>query len=423
MIKVDALGGGRNAVEHRLGLLADVADALSGTLDAGHQAQEAGRALVGRLGGWCVLDLVDEDQSVRRTVVRAGGAGSGEHAQVLTSRAERGSGPLGRVRAESGPQVLAGGAAVGALVGELGVAADLRADSVIVAPLVARDEAIGALALAGTEPVWRLGPDDVPLVAEVAARIALAVDNARLHAAAAAIGERFQRALLPDLPKSGGLRFCARYSAAATAGQVGGDWYDAFELPDGDTALIIGDVNGHDLAAAVTMSQLRNMVRGIACDRQEPPGLILQRLDRACCQLYPGTLTTCLYALVKTEDDGRRRLQHASAGHPPPLLVTVEGDTAFLEGARAMLLGVDPETRRPSAADPLPPGSTVVLYTDGLFERRGQSLDVGLARLRRVAATAADRPIEEFCDTVLSGMDLTRADDTAVLGVRIGDGA
>ncbi|TYB60291.1 SpoIIE family protein phosphatase [Nonomuraea sp. PA05] len=239
---------------------------------------------------------------------------------------------------------------------------------------------------------------------------------------------RFQRAqqialalqysLLADPPRLPGLQIVARYRASPSAAEVGGDWYDSFVLPDGVPALIIGDVSGHDLSAAVAMSQLRNMLRALAMDRREPPGDILSRLNVAMQSLSGDVTATCVYARVE-ELDGGHRLNYASAGHPPALLVTPDGRSRFLEDAVSPLLGFPHEQARPSKAEPLPPGSTVLLYTDGLVERPGEHLDRGLQRLRRLAEQAAQEPVDKFCDQLLSAMPTTGMDDIAVMALRL----
>jgi hypothetical protein len=143
------------------------------------------------------------------------------------------------------------------------------------APLRARRQVLGAVTLGRSTGRAPLTSSDLAMVEDLAHRVALGVDNARLYQETQHVAERLQRSLLPALPETGPLRLAARYAPAAATIEVGGDWYDSFPLPSGHTTLIIGDVTGHDLRAAITMSQLR----GIACDRQEPPGGILRRLD------------------------------------------------------------------------------------------------------------------------------------------------
>ncbi|MEV4397300.1 SpoIIE family protein phosphatase [Nonomuraea sp. NPDC049607] len=227
-----------------------------------------------------------------------------------------------------------------------------------------------------------------------------------------------QYSLLAEPPRLPGLRIVARYRASPSAAEVGGDWYDCFVLPDGVPALVIGDVAGHDLSAAVLMSQLRNMLRALAMDRCEPPGEILTRLNVAMESLSSDVTATCVFARVE-ECEGGHRLRFAVAGHPPPLLVTAQGHGRFLEGAVSPLLGFPDDETRASQTEPLPPGGTVLFYTDGLIERSGEHLDLGLERLRRVAESLAAEPLDSFCDQVLSGLPSTGLDDIAIIALRL----
>ncbi|RSN04886.1 serine/threonine protein phosphatase [Nonomuraea sp. WAC 01424] len=228
-----------------------------------------------------------------------------------------------------------------------------------------------------------------------------------------------QYSLLVEPPRVPGLRIVARYQASPSAAEVGGDWYDSFVLPDGVPVMVIGDVSGHDLSAAVLMSQLRNMLRALAMDRCEPPGEILTRLNVAMESLSSDDVTaTCVFGRVE-EWNGGHRLRYAVAGHPPPLLVTAQGHGRFLEGAVSPLLGLPDDGTRASEAVPLPPGSTLLLYTDGLVERSGEHLDLGLGRLRRVAESLAAEPVDTFCDHLLSALPFTGLDDIAVMALRL----
>lgn len=230
-----------------------------------------------------------------------------------------------------------------------------------------------------------------------------------------------QEYLLTEPPRSGDLQIVARYMSSPTADQVGGDWYDSFRLPDGSTTLIIGDIAGHDVDAAVTMSQLRNMLRALVVDRRDAPGEVLRRLDDCMRLLAPEeTTATCVFARIESADDGARQFHYTVAGHPPPLLITAEGQTEFLEEATNALLGVlDPQTARSSAVQPLPAGSTLLLYTDGLVERRDESLEESLQRLREFAAGAVGEPLEQFCDELLTLPSEDSSDDIALIAVRV----
>ncbi|MEU7197677.1 SpoIIE family protein phosphatase [Streptomyces xinghaiensis] len=232
-----------------------------------------------------------------------------------------------------------------------------------------------------------------------------------------------QQSLLTEPPRLDDLEIIARYEPSAMADEVGGDWYDSFVLPDGAVTLIIGDVAGHDLAAAITMGKMRNMLRGLVVDRQEPPGDILRRLDLGTQILNPEeTTTTCVLARVEHAPGGRRQLHYSVAGHPPPLLVGPEGTARFLDQGQDVLLGgLATDMVRNSAVEPLPPGSTVFLYTDGLIERPGQDIDDGLAWLRRKAAGLATVPLADFCRELVEGVAEQSNDDIAVVAVRVPD--
>ncbi|WP_235854511.1 SpoIIE family protein phosphatase [Nonomuraea aridisoli] len=252
------------------------------------------------------------------------------------------------------------------------------------------------------------------------------LDHAHAHLSNAMRFQRTQRIalalqnyLLPDPPEVPGLEITARYRPSATAAEIGGDWYDSFRLPDGSTVLTVGDVAGHDLAAAVTMSQLRNMLRGLAMDRREPPGDILRRLNIATESLYPDGTATCVLARLGGPLGGGRRLEYAVAGHPPPLLVTSGGEARYLDDGLSPLLGVTGDMPRDSAVVTLPPHSTLLLYTDGLVEVPGEHLDEGLERLRRCGACLADTPLGEFCDNLLTRLSMARTDDIAMIAVRL----
>ncbi|MGK5173371.1 SpoIIE family protein phosphatase [Geodermatophilus sp. CPCC 205761] len=235
--------------------------------------------------------------------------------------------------------------------------------------------------------------------------------------------ETLQRSLLTEPPQRADLEVAVRYVPAAREAQVGGDWYDVFEQPDGSTVLVIGDVVGHDTEAAADMAQLRGVLRGIAYDSADGPAAVLTRLDAAIAGLGLDALATVLVGrLVPEPASGGTRLRWASAGHLPPLVVGRDGVARALTAPRAgLLLGVDPAAVRPECEALLEPGSTVLLYTDGLVERRDQGFDDGVDRLAAELASLADRPVGEVCDEVLARLLTDDAeDDVALVAVRLG---
>jgi len=275
--------------------------------------------------------------------------------------------------------------------------------SAAIAPIRGVREVLGALTLGCSERSEAF--TDLSLLEDIARRTGLALENARLYQRQRHVTETMQRHLLPQLPDIAGLKMTARYLSAPQASEVGGDWYDAFFLKDGAVAVAIGDVVGHDIDAAAAMAQTRNMLRAYAWSYQEPPSLIVSRLDEAVQQMTDVSLATVVFARVEydSEDQLPRRMRWANAGHPPPLLVTYDGQARFLDAPIDVPIGTGFAGPRQDAAIELPPLATVVFYTDGLIESRARSIDVGLERLRQHAAgspTALSMPSATCCSTV-----------------------
>ncbi|KQS58248.1 hypothetical protein ASG36_09025 [Geodermatophilus sp. Leaf369] len=271
--------------------------------------------------------------------------------------------------------------------------------------------------------VWTSRRDITPagrLVIRALARyVAQALQRALLLAERRGVAETLQRAMLTELPAPDRLAVAARYLPSHAQDQVGGDWYDAFTTPDGTTVLAIGDVTGHDTAAAASMGQLRTLLRGFAFDRSEVPSQSVHRVDRAAAGLDLDTLATLLLARVERLDLGAR-VTWSNAGHPPPLLVHPDGAVELLVTPPDVLIGVDPTRLRHDHVRDLPVGSTLVLYTDGLVEHRDRDLDVGTGDLARALAGQQHRPVDELLDDVLTSLTgPARDDDIAVLAVRV----
>jgi len=255
-----------------------------------------------------------------------------------------------------------------------------------------------------------------------------ALQRARLVEDLGDVARTLQEALLTALPSPPGLDVAARYSPAARAHQVGGDWYDAFVLPDGATALVIGDVTGHDLGAAAAMGSLRSMLRALAFEHPASPAEAVQRLDRAAVGLGSPTLTTIVCAVVDPADDGAddgadggaRTLRWTCAGHLPPLLLLPDRRVEDLGRRPEVLLGVAPESPRSDHVVRLPPGAVLLLYTDGLVERRGEDVDLGIARLAAALARRAGQDPADLVAGLLEELLPEEAeDDVAVLALRV----
>ena len=229
------------------------------------------------------------------------------------------------------------------------------------------------------------------------------------------VAETLQRSLLPErLPEIDGVGLEARYLPAAHGTAIGGDWYDAMELDDGRVAVVVGDVVGHGLRAATMMGQLRNAFRAYAL--VEPtPAATLGRLNRLLAVDGRDLMATALYVIL---DRDTGEIVYSSAGHPPAL-IAARGGARFLDEGRSVPLGTADPATYTEAHDRIEPGGTLLLYTDGLVERRDTPLDDRLAQLRTVAGVAGGE-LGHSCDEIINGLlgGSRPADDVALLAVR-----
>jgi serine phosphatase RsbU (regulator of sigma subunit) len=292
--------------------------------------------------------------------------------------------------------------------------------------LFVEGENLGALNLYSREPA-AFGEDSIAVGRLFAAHAAIAQSAAAGHERSelratrfqdqARIAEELQRSMLTELPDLAPFDVVARYVPATVAAEVGGDWYDALVLPSGDVLLVVGDVVGHDIHAATAMAQVRTTLRALAVDRDEPPGELLTRLDDTLDRLRQFHAGTCSVVRM-TRRGGGWTASLAAAGHPPPLLLGAAG-ADYVDMPRDLLLGFARGTVRHTRELPLRPGSTLLLYTDGLVERRDQSLIEGMAMLREAAADLLDADVGALCDALLARMAPRPTDDVCLLAVRL----
>ncbi|MEV0675295.1 GAF domain-containing SpoIIE family protein phosphatase [Actinosynnema sp. NPDC050436] len=279
-------------------------------------------------------------------------------------------------------------------------------------PMVAHGELTGVLHVGRTD--YRPFTDeDVDLLQLVADRLATAAHAHRSRSARAAAAI-LQESLLPSrLPTTEGWQMAARYVPGTDSG-VGGDWYDVFHLPGGRIGLVIGDVVGNGLAAAIVMGRLRSALRAYALEFPDPAE-VLGKLDRKASHFERHTMATVAYAVI---DPAASRLEFALAGHLPPVLAVPGRPAAFVDAPVGPPIGYDlAVTGRTGADVEVPEGALVALYTDGLVERRGQDLDERLELLRRAVAPM---PAEAACVRVMAELvgDQAAPDDIALLTVR-----
>jgi len=424
-----------DAATARLHLLARVSESLA---DVGFSADGAvarlAELVVPDLADWAVVSLLD-GESLRDV--------GGWHADPamrwtvetylrhrLLARTDLGA--VGEAR-RTGRVVRIDHGAIEALVSTRGdevavrTLRELAPESAVVVPLLARGDLVGLLTLlrgVGRPP---MSADGLTLAQEVGARAGLALDNARLFAEQRGLADRLQQALLTPPPEPGHLHVVVRYQPAAREAQVGGDWYDAFLQPDGAMMLVVGDVVGHDAGAAAAMGQLRGVLRTLAYSRDEDgPAQVLSATERTARGLAVGALATVVLVRVERLSDvvrsGERLLRWSNAGHLPPVLLHADGTVQVLRTDPDLLLGVEEDRVRTEHVAALPDGSTVLLFTDGLVERRGESLDDGLERLGTVLSDLRDLPLPQLCDELLARLSERGAgkgeDDVALLAVR-----
>ncbi|MDX3102435.1 SpoIIE family protein phosphatase [Nonomuraea angiospora] len=413
----------------RLALLAETTTTLTSSLDVDETLRQLVRLVLPLLADWVVIDLLTEDGGVSRAAVVHFEDG------LLTYRDDL-EGPMPPVPQESPmplsralrgvtatlvtPETYHGHPDSGIAVAQQELFRATGMHSACIAPIRGVRDVVGALTLGRSGQPAAFTTADLLLVEDIARRAGLALDNARLYERQRRVAETMQRHLLPHLPSVPGLEMNASYRPAPRASQVGGDWYDSFVLPDGATALVIGDVVGHDLDAAAGMAQVCNMLRAYAGASEDPPSVIVDRLDRAVARMAQTTMATAVLARLERRDDGGWLLRWTNAGHPPPLLVERDGRTRYLEEGQDLLLGTGIPTVRADATADLPPLSTLVLYTDGLIESPTRTMDEGMSRLARHAASMAHRPVTLLGDVLIDRVRPTdNDDDVALLTVRI----
>jgi PAS domain S-box-containing protein len=423
----------------RAELMARVTTELSETLEGDQAVIRLAQLLVPGLADWCIVTLVDDDEQAgaRRGLRDVGWwhADAAQRSQLDAYAAVRLDALLdasflsqaletGRPvtvptdATERVSAVLAPGPARDALRA-------LAPQELRILPLRGRGGLVGLVTLATGAGRAAPGPDDVATAQEIAGRAGLALDNSRLYRQQRQLAEGLQRSMLTAPPEPDHMQIVVRYEPAARAAQVGGDWYDAFLQRDGATVLVIGDVVGHDVAAAAAMGQVRSLLRGIGVATGYGPAALLREVDQAMRTLQTDTIATAVVARVEQTDDERHRgvthIRWANAGHPPPMVVNQDGTVAVLAGIRPdPLLGVLPDVQRVESEIAVDRGATVLLYTDGLVERRERSLVEGMEALREVLLELSHLELEDLCDAILDRLLPERPDDdVALVAVRL----
>jgi anti-sigma regulatory factor (Ser/Thr protein kinase) len=384
----------------RLGLFADATRVLTSSFNLEVVLGDLARLVAPAFADACLIDLVEYDGSIRRTA-QSIGPGHEECIGRLDAvpRPGRDKSPAAQAIRNRQRQVVT-----------------RNGCSAVVVPLKGRHDTLGALWLLNrTDPGG--GPPAPELAEELARRASIAVENARLFARQRTVSETLQQSLLPErLPEIPGLVTAARYLPGGPDVDVGGDWYDVIQLPGGGIGLALGDVVGRGERAAALMGQLRNAVRAYAFEGRSP-AQVVDRVNGLLLDVGSEHMATLVFGVLDTETG---QFCFVNAGHPPPLLVEAPGVAHFLEGGNGPPVGaLDAATYRETCTT-LPPGTTLLLYTDGLVEDRETPLEEGLDRLRG-SASAALGELESFCSHVIKGVigESPCDDDVALLAVQL----
>ena len=413
-------------VHAQLAMLAELTQTLAATLDIDEAMRSLAGAVTPRLADWCLISLIEPPGRVRSVAAahhaeeRAAdvarfaelmNAGLGAKSVVLA--VQRTGQPIRRTDATP-DDILerTTNAEMADIASRLGYASHLTVP--ITAP--ASQRILGSITLVNGPHRAAFTDADVRTATDIGRRAGLAVDNSRMYGQQRHVAEVLQQSMLTELPTIADVELHARYLPAQDGAAVGGDWYDAFEQPDGSVMLAVGDVSGHDIEAAATMGQLRNLVRGDAYGRDDEAGPLLAQVDRAVQGLHIDAAATAVLARVRRDRDAYT-VAFSNAGHPPPLLLQPDGTVEVWWTPVEPLLGLAFRSPRATHERRVPAGSTLVFYTDGLVEDPRQLIDDGIERVRSTLAGNADVPGEELCSRMIAGAT-RRSDDIALLLIR-----
>ena len=418
----------------RLGLLADATTLLASTLDVGETLDRLTRLVVPVLADWVTISLVDAHGRTERTAARhcAGNEELLARYQGLIIDGLTEDALSRRVMQAGAPQLVVDvqhSDWEASVTSEelVGVVEALGVGSAMYIPLIARDRrVIGSISFVAAPSGRVFTADDLAVAADIGRRASITLDNARLYEREHRVAETLQRSLLPNIPDVDGLSIAARYVPSDATVDVGGDFYEVLPLPDGSVGIAVGDVVGHDLSAAAAMGHLRGLLQAAAWADAEDgtcdPAKVLDRVDSLVQGLDVVPLATLLYGRLQQvpTQPGWWSFTYANAGHPPALIRTADSTVRTLDDTQGVLLGVSKAAARPTARVDLSPGTTLVAFTDGLVERRGDSLEEGYRRLVEAVHRHADHP-ERLVDDLLRAAGPDGDDDTAILAIRVPD--
>jgi serine phosphatase RsbU (regulator of sigma subunit) len=298
---------------------------------------------------------------------------------------------------------------------------DLGTRSHIAVPLSLANAARGALMLGLTDPGRpHYSPDDLTFIQDLARRVEVVLAATALRRQEHDIAVRLQRSLLPDqLVTHPRLQISAQYAAGNELLEVGGDWYDTFSWPDGRIGVIVGDVVGHNMDSAASMGRLRAATAALVAYLPSNPAAVLDALDTFARTPNGTNYATAACIVI---DPATGHLTYATAGHPPPFILTPGQPSQRLNAAPSPPLSVTahPQQPRSEAQTTLQPGTLVVMYSDGLIERRSHSLEHGLRNLETVATSLIDEPLDQLTEQIITQLtnDSPTDDDIVIICLR-----
>jgi len=407
----------------RLSFLAVASKVLNEQLDVERTLERLADVSVRLLSDWCSIDIAHPDGSLENLVIAHVDRGKAELAREFRRRyppdPEARSG-LAEVIRTAEPELhervteetlreAARDEEHRAMLRELGLA------SAMIVPLIVRGRSLGAITFASSDPDRLFAREDLELAQDLARRTALAMDTSALYHREHETALTLQRALLPGgLPEVEGVELAGRYLPAGVGLEVGGDWFEVIESTPGRLEVVIGDVAGSGVHAAAVMGRLAMALRAYVVDGR-PVEEAVTGLDRLMKKSDPAQMAT-LFELSLEPASGRARF--VRAGHPPGLLRLPDGGVTELGGKGSPPLGPLEDSRFVANEATLPPGSTLLLYTDGLIERRQLDLKVGVEWLKEAFASAPEEP-EAVVEAITRAMDAEHLpDDVALLAVR-----
>ena len=409
----------------RLELLAGLAGILAGTLDITTMLRYLGDTMVPLLADWSLVTMLGPDGTPRDVTAAHRDPARAEDvahfAELMRTRLSPDS--ITRKVLRTGRPVLG---SIGALAdvrrGTIGpelaeIAARLGFASHLSVPIIDGGRTLGCITLVNGPQRQRFDGSDLLVAEDVGRRAGQAIGNSRMYGEQRHVAHVLQDSMLTELPVTAALELAARYQPAADRVEVGGDWYDAFRQPGGELIAAIGDVAGHDIEAAAIMGQLRNLVRGNAYGRPDAVDELMTRLDETIRGLRIRAAATAILVRLCADDAGGQQVTWCNAGHPPPLVVRADGVVQALASMPEPLLGLNRAVRRTSRQAHLAPGDTLMLYTDGLIERRDRTIDEGMAELVTQLDGTQRLRLDDFCDLLLTTAH-HREDDVALLAVR-----